>query len=323
MYAVPMLHQSQYIVTSDEKRNDRTVRIGSIQRTDRFWREDNLKPRRAKPDQTVSFFDVFPPNIAYEQVPKCGVDVFNRSLDTFVWGNKSTETGTVSGTAVYVNSGKYAEEAKYANIVVEKDKLEENIEANAIGDFAVRLPVGKWRLIRVNGADGNQMEIDKAQAGWFQVKPDRNTRFDVMVRKPVVKQVESLNLCTLKEDIQRYQGQRVRLRAFLAVTFENSFLYDPKCRNGEPLSWFELKPKVTGKLKQLRKILEKRRYAFVTIEGIVHGLEPLEVDPKLPDWIKEKYKDSVKRYGHMNAYDIEIVIDNIVDVEDVDDGMGR
>jgi hypothetical protein len=59
------------------------------------------------------------------------------------------------------------------------------------------------------------------------------------------------------------------------------------------------------------------------VDGIVHGPEPIKMDPKLPDWIKEKYKDSVKTYGHMDAYDIEIVIDNILEVSDIDDGMGK
>jgi hypothetical protein len=88
MYTVPMLYQIQYVVASKENRDDRTVRIGSIDKTDRFWREDNLKPRIAQGDQTVSFFDVFPPNIAYEQVSRGKVDLFNQSLDSFVWGNK-------------------------------------------------------------------------------------------------------------------------------------------------------------------------------------------------------------------------------------------
>jgi hypothetical protein len=87
MYTVPMLYQAQYVVANKENRDDRMLRIGSIGRTDRFWREDNLKPRKAQGDQLVSFFDVFPPNIAYEQVPKGRIDLFNQSLDSFVWGN--------------------------------------------------------------------------------------------------------------------------------------------------------------------------------------------------------------------------------------------
>ena len=88
MYSVPMLYQAEYMVDSNEKRNDRTVRSGTIEQTDRFWREDNLKPLVNQGDQNLSLSDVFPPNIAYEQVPKDRLDLFNQSLDSFEWGKK-------------------------------------------------------------------------------------------------------------------------------------------------------------------------------------------------------------------------------------------
>jgi hypothetical protein len=136
-------------------------------------------------------------------------------------------------------------------------------------------------------------------------------------------QVEPLSLCALEANIQKYKGQRVQVRAYISESYENSWLYDPKCRNGEPSLWFKLAPKVTGKLKQLRNLVKKKGYGFVTVEGIVHGPEPIEIDPKLPDWIKEKYRDSIKKYGHMNTYDMEIVIDKILEVTNVDDGRRK
>ncbi len=142
-------------------------------------------------------------------------------------------------------------------------------------------------------------------------------------RPPESLHVETLKLCELEANIQQYNGQRVRVQAFLSESYENSWLYDPKCRNGESSVWFELAPRVTGKLKQLRKTVNKKGYAFATVEGIVHGPEPIEIDPKLPEWIKEKYKGSVKKYGHMNAYDMEIIIDSIIEVTDVEDGMRK
>jgi hypothetical protein len=130
---------------------------------------------------------------------------------------------------------------------------------------------------------------------------------------------EPVNLCTLAENIQAYKEQHVRLKAFLRITYENSFLYDPKCRNGEPLVDFEIKSNADGKLELLRKVLRDKGLAYVTVEGVVHGPEPVHRDPKLPDWINDLYKNSVKKYGHLNAYGMQIEVEHILDVNKVED----
>lgn len=131
---------------------------------------------------------------------------------------------------------------------------------------------------------------------------------------------EPVDLCTVAADIQTYNGQQVRVTAFLGVGAEQDVLYDPKCRNGEPLVYVSFKPKVTGKMKALRRIVQKKRYALVTVEGTMHGPEPVKIDPKLPDWVKDRFKDSQRRYGHLDSLEMMIEVGKVIEARDVDDG---
>lgn len=98
-----------------------------------------------------------------------------------------------------------------------------------------------------------------------------------------VERSAAVDLCTVAENIAAYNRQQVRVRAFLGAGAEQDVLYDPKCRNGEPLVYVSFKPKVTGQMKALHRIVAKRRYALVTVEGTMRGPEPVHIDPKLPD----------------------------------------
>jgi len=112
---------------------------------------------------------------------------------------------------------------------------------------------------------------------------------------------ETLDLCTLDENIQTYREHRVRVSAFINESYESAVLYDPKCQDGKPLVHFVLKSNINGKIKLLRKIVTERGYAFVTVEGIVHGPEPIQIDPQLADKIKELYKVTATiGYGQLN-----------------------
>jgi hypothetical protein len=129
-----------------------------------------------------------------------------------------------------------------------------------------------------------------------------------------------MDLCTVAAKPLEYHTRTVRVAAFMGRGAEAIALYDPKCRDGEPLVSVELKSNTKGEIGQLRTILAKKRYAFVTVEGTVHGPEPVEVDPKLPDWVKERFKGSVKHYGHGDAFDMMIEVENVIQAKDVDDG---
>lgn len=134
-------------------------------------------------------------------------------------------------------------------------------------------------------------------------------------------QLSPVDLCTVATNIHSYNGQQVRVTAFLGAGAEQDVLYDPKCRNGEPLVYVSFKPKVAGEMKALRRIVRKRRYALVTVEGTIHGAESMKVDPKLPNWLKDRFKDAPKRYGHLGSLEMMIEVGRVVDAKDVDDGI--
>ncbi len=131
----------------------------------------------------------------------------------------------------------------------------------------------------------------------------------------------TLDLCTVAANLSAYSGREVRMRAFFAVGRENVVLYDPTCQDGKPLVWVEFKPKVAGQMKALRRIVEKKHAALVTVQGTMHGGEPVKVDPKLPDWIKDRFKGSSQTYGHLGSFDMMIEIETVIDAKTADDGI--
>ena len=80
----------------------------------------------------------------------------------------------------------------------------------------------------------------------------------------------------LAADFNKYMEDRIRIRAFTTYGTEltdvslRCVLYNPKCQNGKPILHYRFKPEVGGKIKSLQKILTKRGYTFVTVEGVVH-----------------------------------------------------
>jgi hypothetical protein len=130
-----------------------------------------------------------------------------------------------------------------------------------------------------------------------------------------------LNLCTVAANIRVFNGHYIKLTGFLGVGKEQAVFYDPKCQNGKPLMYVEFKRNAEGEVKALRRILEKKHYAAVIVEGTVLGGEPIKVDPHLPDWLKDSSKDSPERFSHLNSFDMMIEIDRVVSAKDVDDGL--
>jgi hypothetical protein len=129
----------------------------------------------------------------------------------------------------------------------------------------------------------------------------------------------ALDLCTVATNIKTYSGQQVRVTTFMGVGGEQSVLFDPKCQEGKPLVYVSFKTQVTGKMAALREILGKKHYALVTLEGTMHGMEPVKLDPKLPDWIKERYKGSSTRYGHLGSLEMMIEVEKVIEAKEVDD----
>ncbi|MDT5123988.1 MAG: hypothetical protein QOC96_3470 [Acidobacteriota bacterium] len=76
MYSSPMLQAPEYLLDKTEVISDRKIRRGKIKNEGLFWREDKLK-------MGERFFPYFPPNIAFDKVPKDHVELFEKSLDSF------------------------------------------------------------------------------------------------------------------------------------------------------------------------------------------------------------------------------------------------
>jgi hypothetical protein len=85
MYAIPMLRDSEYLVSKVDEDTNRKVRRGPVATTPLRWREDNLKRDPQKRNQIHPLFYMFPPNIAYDKVRKDKGDVFDKALDSFEW----------------------------------------------------------------------------------------------------------------------------------------------------------------------------------------------------------------------------------------------
>jgi hypothetical protein len=52
----------------------------------------------------------------------------------------------------------------------------------------------------------------------------------------------------------------------------------------------------------------------------MRGGEPLKIDPKLPDWLKDRFKGSSQRYGHLNTFEMMIEVVKVVSAQNQDDG---
>jgi hypothetical protein len=68
-------------------------------------------------------------------------------------------------------------------------------------------------------------------------------------------------------------------------------------------------------------IPKKTRSALVTVEGTMYGGGPVKVDPKLPDWLKERFKGSSQTYGHLGSFDMMIEVEKVIDASAADDGI--
>src|SRR5215831_8720787 len=130
--------------------------------------------------------------------------------------------------------------------------------------------------------------------------------------------IRSLNLCTVASNIQMFSGHDIQLAGFLGVGREQAVLYDPKCQNGKPLMYVQFARETTGDIKGLQRILRRKPYAAVIVEGTVRGGAPIKVDPHLPDWLKDRLKDSTDRFGHPGSFDIMIEVERVVSAKDID-----
>jgi hypothetical protein len=125
-----------------------------------------------------------------------------------------------------------------------------------------------------------------------------------------------LNLCVVVRSAADYSRKLVRLRGILAVGAEQAVLYDPECATGIG----DAKVAFTPKFKRNRRLdglLKKDRRAWVIVEGTFYGPELAQIDPKLPQWMKDKLKGTMTRYGHLGSYSNMIEVTKIISAETV------
>src|SRR5262245_31886374 len=62
MYAIPIIRDTEHVVSKADDGTKRLVRRGSVRGTTLFWREDNFKRDPQKRNQVHPLFYMFPPN---------------------------------------------------------------------------------------------------------------------------------------------------------------------------------------------------------------------------------------------------------------------
>jgi hypothetical protein len=86
MYLVPMLQTPEYKLNKSDESADRRIRRGKIkvEGEELFWREDNFKGGQSPKSVPGGLIGIFPPNVAFDRVPKDRVALFEKALDSFV-----------------------------------------------------------------------------------------------------------------------------------------------------------------------------------------------------------------------------------------------
>jgi hypothetical protein len=123
-------------------------------------------------------------------------------------------------------------------------------------------------------------------------------------------------MCAVLRNAADYSQKLVRLRGILAVGAEQTVLYDPECGKGMADAEVAVTPKFKPN-RRLGSLLKKNRRAWVVAEGNFYGPELAQIDPKLPQWMQDKLKGTLTRYGHLGSYSTMIEITKIIRAEAV------
>jgi hypothetical protein len=124
------------------------------------------------------------------------------------------------------------------------------------------------------------------------------------------------SLCTVTRSAAEYNRKVVRVRGILAVGAEQAVLYDPDCQKAISDAGVAVTPKFKRN-RRLDGLLNRDRRAWVIVEGTFHGPELAQIDPKLPQWMKDRLKGIMTRYGHLGSYSTMIEVTKIMRVEAV------
>lgn len=130
-------------------------------------------------------------------------------------------------------------------------------------------------------------------------------------------------LCTLLESIRPGEKREVTISGIYWVSFESQFLYDPRtplCSlDVQPATWVVLSKSVTED-SRFREFTAPR--AYVTFKGVLHGPGIVEEDDlSIPIVGSFANRIAFDRYGHLNAFRTQLVVDEIVHASAVSDDV--
>jgi len=125
------------------------------------------------------------------------------------------------------------------------------------------------------------------------------------------KKDDVITLCELMEHWNVYNRHTVRVRAVLGSGAEQMWLSDSECGDGQTFIDFEIHP--DAKKDVAKKVKELTDSEWVIFEGTFFGPEPFdEIDPKLPESVRQRLANSHKRYGHMDSFDASLKVLKII-----------
>jgi hypothetical protein len=128
---------------------------------------------------------------------------------------------------------------------------------------------------------------------------------------------EPLAFCNIVTHPSSYAGHSIRLTAVLTVGYEGQALYDPACKTQS--TWVDIDHPFK-RSRKLRRLLNKDGRALVVVEGLFHAKEPYDIDPRLPEGIKNALKGTPKQYGHLGGWSSMIEISRVLSVTKVPKG---
>jgi hypothetical protein len=92
------------------------------------------------------------------------------------------QAGTVAGSMVFVDAHEKTTLGEAAKVTVELEHEEQrvSITSDELGDFIRKLAKGTYCLKSARSADNKPLSFSPNQTKCFTIKPNQDTRFDVM-----------------------------------------------------------------------------------------------------------------------------------------------
>jgi hypothetical protein len=121
--------------------------------------------------------------------------------------------------------------------------------------------------------------------------------------------VPSVTYCELMRDIAKYDGQTVRVTAFVYFGIEANGLYDPDCPadvagDGIWVEDFAVADRESPRAitRRLNRLVKKDGRAKVTIVGVFRGPKEVFVPEGTSPAVAKLMRDTNSRWGHLDMY---------------------